>query len=185
MHQDPAEHEWHVAHERAAKDVYFRTSPHSPIAPSERPSFEGLAYYAIDPGLRFEGLRLIPLSAGEEATIEIATSDGGTRLARRLGSLEFVLGQAPQRLVAYELGAGDGSLFVPFLDATSGSETYGAGRYLDIEPEADGTYVLDLNLAYQPLCAYSPNYSCPLTPGENRLPERIEAGERLAAVAVR
>ena len=97
MHHDPAEHEWHVAHERAAKDVYFRTSPHSPIAPSERPSFEGLAYYAIDPGLRFEGLRLIPLSAGEEATIEIATSDGGTRLARRLGSLEFVLGQCRNR----------------------------------------------------------------------------------------
>jgi len=68
---------------------------------------------------------------------------------------------------------------VPFLDATSGTETYGAGRYLDLEPEPDGTYVLDFNLAYHPYCAYSVEYSCPLTPGENRLPVRIEAGERL------
>jgi uncharacterized protein len=185
MHHDPAEYEWHVAHERAAKDVFFRTSAQSPIPRPDRPSFEGLAYYAIDPGLRFEGLRLIPLSAGEEATIEIATSDGGSRLARRLGSLGFVLGQTRRRLVAYELGAEDGSLFVPFLDATSGSETYGAGRYLDIRLEPDGTYVLDLNRAYQPFCAYSPSYSCPLTPAENRLPDRIEAGERMARVAVR
>jgi uncharacterized protein (DUF1684 family) len=185
MHHDPVEYEWHVARERSAKDAFFRSSPHSPIPPLERPTFAGLAYYEIDPGLRFEGLHLTPLSAGEEATIEIATSDGATRVARRLGSLEFVLGRARRRLVAYELGAGDGSLFVPFLDATSGSETYGAGRYLDIEPEADGTYVLDLNLAYQPFCAYSPNFSCPLTPAENRLPDRIEAGERLAPVAVR
>ena len=70
-------------------------------------------------------------------------------------------------------------LFVPFLDATSGTETYGAGRYLDLEPEDDGTYALDFNLAYHPSCVYDVIYSCPLTPAENRLPDRIEAGERL------
>jgi uncharacterized protein (DUF1684 family) len=69
---------------------------------------------------------------------------------------------------------------VPFLDATSGAETYGAGRYLDLDPdEADGSYVLDFNLAYHPSCVYDPKYSCPLTPAENRLGARIEAGERL------
>ena len=71
------------------------------------------------------------------------------------------------------------SVFVPFLDATSGRETYGAGRYLDLEPEDDGTYSLDFNLAYHPSCVYDIRFSCPLTPAENRLPERIEAGERL------
>ncbi len=70
-------------------------------------------------------------------------------------------------------------LFVPFLDATSGTETYGAGRYLDLEPEDDGTYALDFNLAYHPSCVYDVIFSCPLTPAENRLPDRIEAGERL------
>lgn len=75
------------------------------------------------------------------------------------------------------------SLFVPFLDATSGSATYGAGRYLDLDPEPDGSYVLDFSLAYQPFCAYSADYSCPLTPPENRLAVSIEAGERLPAAA--
>jgi uncharacterized protein (DUF1684 family) len=58
---------------------------------------------------------------------------------------------------------------VPFLDATSGTETYGAGRYLDLEPDDDGTWTLDFNLAYHPSCVYDPRYSCPLTPAENRL----------------
>jgi uncharacterized protein (DUF1684 family) len=70
-------------------------------------------------------------------------------------------------------------MFLPFLDATSGSETYGAGRYLDLEPDEDGTYAIDFNLAYHPSCVYAPQYSSPLTPAENRLPIRIEAGERL------
>ena len=68
---------------------------------------------------------------------------------------------------------------MPFLDATSGTETYGAGRYLDLEPEDDGTYILDFNLAYHPSCVYDAIFSCPLTPAENRLPVRVEAGERL------
>ena len=90
----------------------------------------------------------------------------------------------PGRLTAYTLdGGGSESLFVPFLDATSGRETYGAGRYLDLEPEDDGTYALDFNLAYHPYCVYAESYSCPLTPAENRLPIRIEAGERLAEEA--
>jgi hypothetical protein len=63
---------------------------------------------------------------------------------------------------------------------TSGNETYGAGRYLDLEAESDGTYVIDFNLAYHPYCVYADDFSCPLTPAENRLPIRIEAGERLA-----
>src|SRR6185295_14931363 len=71
------------------------------------------------------------------------------------------------------------TLFVPFLDRTSGSETYGAGRYLDIEPDEDGTYALDFNLAYHPSCVYDDRFSCPLTPAENRLDIPIEAGERL------
>ncbi len=67
---------------------------------------------------------------------------------------------------------------MPFRDATSGTETYGAGRYLDLEPLPDGSYDLDFNLAYSPYCAYSPSYSCPLPPPENRLGARILAGER-------
>jgi len=102
--------------------------------------------------------------------------------ARRAGTFSFEVDGLPLRLTAYEIDGGheDDSVFVPFLDATSGRETYGAGRYLDLEPDEDGSYAIDFNLAYHPSCVYSPRFSCPLTPAENRLPVSIEAGERLA-----
>jgi len=116
-------------------------------------------------------------------SFQIPISDGKLRDAERAGTLSFELGGAKQRLTGYRFAKDrSGSLFVPFLDVTSGTETYGAGRYLDIDPDpGDGTYVLDFNLAYHPSCVYDPMSSCPLTPAENRLPVRIEAGERLPA----
>ena len=121
-----------------------------------------------------------PYTGDEPSHFEIPTSDGRLRPAHRAGTFEFELGGEARHLTAYVLNDGDPAyLFVPFLDATSGTETYGAGRYLDLEPEDDGTYALDFNLAYHPSCVYDVIYSCPLTPAENRLPDRIEAGERL------
>jgi uncharacterized protein (DUF1684 family) len=81
-----------------------------------------------------------------------------------------------------------GGLFLPFRDATNGTETYGAGRYLlDTAKSADlgggsepGSLVLDFNFAFHPSCAFDPKWSCPLAPPENRVDVRIEAGERLA-----
>lgn len=174
-----AEYETRIAHQRADKDTRFRASPHSPIPPSGRIAFEGLTYFPMDPAARFEGLRLSRPAEDLPTSFDIPTSDGGSRRAQRLGALRFVWNGQDRDLIAYDLGTAHGALFVPFLDATSGSDTYGAGRYLDVEPEEDGTYTLDFNLAYHPFCAYSPDYSCPLTPAENRLPERMEAGERL------
>jgi uncharacterized protein (DUF1684 family) len=133
----------------------------------------------MDPAARFEGLRLSRPAEDLPTSFDIPTSDGGSRRAQRLGALRFAWNGQDRDLIAYDLGTAYGALFVPFLDATSGSDTYGAGRYLDVEPEEDGTYTLDFNLAYHPFCAYSPDYSCPLTPAENRLPERMEAGEQL------
>ena len=177
------EHSYQAALEgyRKEKDAFFKTSPHSPIPEAEREAFDGLPYYPLDEDLVFEGLGLEPYAGDEPTSFQIPTSDGKLRPARRAGTFTFELGGAPRRLTAYtfENGQSD-SLFVPFLDATSGHETYGAGRYLDLEPDEDGTYAIDFNLAYHPSCVYAPQYSCPLTPAENRLATRIEAGERLA-----
>ena len=190
---DHAEHEHHhhggphdyvgaVQGYRAEKDQFFKSAPGSPIPLAERDDFTGLPYYAVDADLVFEGLTPAPYAGDEPSTFQIPTSDGKLRPARRAGTFSFDLGGATRRLTAYELeGAhSDGRLFLPFLDATSGTETYGAGRYLDLEPDEDGTYAIDFNLAYHPSCVYAPQFSCPLTPAENRLPVRIEAGERLA-----
>ena len=170
-----------VAAFRADKDAFFANDLHSPIPHDERSAFTGLPYYPTSEALRFGDLHLEPYTGDEPSTFQIPTSDGKLRPARRAGILRFELDGEPGQLTGYtfEGADDDGSLFVPFLDATSGTETYGAGRYLDLEPDDDGSYVLDFNLAYHPSCVYDPRFSCPLTPAENRLPVRIEAGERL------
>ena len=169
-----------VAEFREDKDAFFQFNPNSPIPEAERDAFAGLPYFDVDEDLRFEDLMLEPYTGDEPSDFQIPTSDGKLRPAHRAGYLSFQVGGEPYRLTAYTFDGGDGeSLFVPFLDRTSGTETYGAGRYMDLEPEDDGTYSLDFNLSYHPSCVYDPKYSCPLTPAENRLPIRIEAGERL------
>jgi uncharacterized protein (DUF1684 family) len=184
-HEGPHDYRAAVEDFRAQKDAYFKSAPDSPIPLAERDAFEGLPYYPVDVDLVFEGLTPEPYTGSEPTTFQIPTSDNRLRPARRAGVFTFDLAGEPRRLTAYELeGAhADGRYFLPFLDATSGSETYGAGRYLDLEPDEDGTYAIDFNLAYHPTCVYAPNFSCPLTPAENRLAVAIRAGERLAADA--
>jgi uncharacterized protein (DUF1684 family) len=184
-HDGPHDYASAIAGYRAEKDQFFKSAPGSPIPFAERDDFTGLPYYPVDVDLVFEGLTPAPYAGNEPSTFQIPTSDGKLRPARRAGTFSFDLGGEARQLTAYELeGAhSDGRLFLPFLDATSGTETYGAGRYLDLEPDDDGTYAIDFNLAYHPSCVYAPQFSCPLTPAENRLPVRIEAGERLAADA--
>jgi uncharacterized protein len=197
MHDDPQHHHDHghdhhhdhahveypdaVRAYRANKDEFFRKSGNSPVPASERESFAGIPYFDVDEDLVFEDLALEPYTGTEPTSFQIPTSDGRLRPAERAGVFRFEVGGAPCSLTAYAFEGGNGkSLFVPFLDGTTGIESYGAGRYLDLAPEDDGTYVLDFNLAYHPSCVYDSRFSCPLTPAENRLPVRIEAGERLA-----
>jgi len=176
---EPATYEEAVLQFRDEKDEYFREAHDSPLLPEDKPNFTGIAYFPPDRAYRKEGLRLEPLASGQQRTLHIPTSDNQIRQARRVGELSFDVDGERVSLHGYAFDQDDGSLFVPFMDATSGHETYEAGRYLDVEPEEDGTYTLDFNLAYHPTCVFSPYYSCPLTPEENRLPVRIEAGEKL------
>lgn len=182
-HEQAHEHEFDyvgaVEEERARKDAWFKSSSSSPLPHEARHDFAGLPYFAVDPALRFEELALEPYAGDQPSAFQIPTSDGQLRPAHRAGTLTFGREGEQRRLTGYKLEGGD-TLFVPFLDATSGHETYGAGRYLDVDPEPDGSYVLDFNLAYHPYCVYDDHFSCPLTPAENRLPIRIEGGERLA-----
>jgi uncharacterized protein len=180
-HRHVMSYEDAVAQYRADKDDYFRTSPGSPIPASEREAFTGLPFFAVDPAWVVDDIALEPYTGSEPVRFEIPTTDGKLRPAERAGVLAFQLGGAELRLTAYRFaGTDDANLFVPFLDATSGTESYGAGRYLDVDLDDDGTVTLDFNMAYHPSCVYDPKFSCPITPAENRLSIRVEAGERLA-----
>jgi uncharacterized protein (DUF1684 family) len=171
-----------VANFRAEKDDYFRHAHDSPIPVAEREAFTGLPYFDVDEALRFEGLTLEPYAGTEPTHFQIPTSDGQLRDAKRAGVFRFDIAGTTHSLTGYTFAKGSAeSVFVPFQDGTTGTESYGAGRYIDVYPEEDGTYALDFNLAYHPSCVYDARFSCPLTPAENRLPVRIEAGERLPA----
>lgn len=153
----------------------------TPLAPEARARFQGLRWWPIDPRFRAERVRLVrhpkPL-AGRVA----ATGDDAVDLLE-VGAFEFDLLGSPCRLLVYEPAPGESEepyLLIPFRDGTTGRETYGAGRYLDLEPRADDRYTLDFNRAYHPYCAFDDAWACTLPPAENRLPLRVEAGERLA-----
>jgi uncharacterized protein (DUF1684 family) len=193
QHDNGAEHHEHHEHHhhidygdairafRADKDEIFRTSPRSPLPAAERGDFGGLTYFPVDEALRFERLTLESYTGNEPTSFAIPTSDAKLKPAERAGTFRFEVQGVPCFLTAYTFeGDSAESVFVPFLDGTSGNESYGAGRYLDIDREEDGTYAIDFNMAYHPSCVYDIKFSCPLTPAENRLPVRIEAGERLA-----
>lgn len=161
--------------QRAMKDRDFRGNPHSPI--EDRVNFEGLNYYPPDPAYRLT----LPLQQDPHPkTLELATSTGDRQFFRRLGTIEFELeGQPAATLAIYQSLDHDG-LFLPFRDATSGVETYGAGRYLEPELLSTSELVVDFNLAYNPYCAFSDLFSCPLPPTENQLTDvAIRAGEKM------
>ncbi len=163
---------------RQAKDAYFRTAADGPLGgPLAEP--RALSYFAVDEQYRVVVPRFRRPPANDRP-IALETSDGQRRMARRVAFLDFDLHGQRLALTGFSIGpTRPGSLFVPFADATIGTETYGSGRYLDLAIEPNGSVVLDFNLAYHPYCAYSGTYSCPLTPAENRLSVPILAGERL------
>jgi len=120
----------------------------------------------------------------EPRRFEVEASAGEPMAFVRFAVARFSLGDAPCELELYWLDAYGGGLFVPFADATSATETYGAGRYLldtvkgaDLG-EDDGRLVLDFNLAYNPSCSYDPRWACPLATPANRLDVHVRAGER-------
>jgi len=158
---------------RAAKDRFFATDHHSPLPCHLRVSFARLAYYEPDPALAFH----LDLRPADGSTVDIGTSDGQVRRYVRAATVQFSV-EGEERTLTLLAADGRPGFFLPFRDATSGRETYGAGRYLDIDGIGDGTVEVDFNLAYNPYCAYDDAYSCPLPPHENWLDVPIRAGER-------
>jgi uncharacterized protein len=169
---------------REARDQLFATHAQTPLSRSDRPSFSGLRYFDYDPVYRtaatLERAEPIHFDVGASGD-EPGTTFGFTRFA----TLRFDLLGRSMTLDALWLDSYGGGLFVPFRDATSGRETYPAGRYLldtvkgsDLGAGPDGRLVLDFNFAYNPSCSYDPRWVCPLAPPGSRLDVEVAAGER-------
>jgi uncharacterized protein (DUF1684 family) len=167
-----------ILHERLARDAAFKSENDSPLSLQDKTGFSGLSYYPINPSLRFSVmLRRYP----RPQQIRLGTNTGEIRSALRYGYFEFQAEAGTGRLQVFRLEDSTDrgpSLFVPFRDSTSGQETYGAGRYIDLQENTSGAYDLDFNRAYNPSCAYNSAFSCPIPPAENTLKIPIRAGEK-------
>ena len=146
-----------------------------PLAPTSRTPtrLRGLKYFELNEALDLQ----LEFHPEEPTPVEIGTSDGQVRTYYRAGKIRFEVEGEPVELTALRT-PGHPGYFLPFRDATSGKESYGAGRYLDLEEAVDGKLHVDFNLAYNPYCAYSDDYSCALPPHENWLTVPITAGEK-------
>ena len=172
--EDPKDYAAKIAAQRAAKDADFQRSD-DVVPASRKAEFLPLAYFPIDP--EYHVLAALK-PAAEQSTLMMPTSTGQLRKMIRLGTLEFTLKGQPMTLLAFTEGDVN-RLFVPFSDLTSGTETYAAGRFLDLDRTGTGVYELDFNQAYIPYCYYNASYECPYPPPENRLKVPIHAGEKM------
>jgi uncharacterized protein len=163
---------------RADRDRFMREDADSPIPADKKNLLVPLRYYPPDPS--FSVPAALNVTSGARPVMEVPTSTGAPRRVELVGTLEFTLRGQKLALSAF---VDEGTrqirqLFVPFADTTSGTDTYPAGRYLDLEPTPTGIYTIDFNKAYNPFCAYNNSYECPLPPPSNRLKIAITAGEK-------
>lgn len=139
-------------------------------------AFGGLDAFRIDPRWRFEA-RFEPYDPPKQVLVPSVLGGADSEICP--GAIVFDLGDTVYRLEPV-LEAGTDELFIIFGDRTNGFETYGAGRFLYAKrPDKDGRVVLDFNKAYNPPCVFTPYATCPLPPPQNRLPIRVEAGEKV------
>lgn len=155
----------------------FRDHAQSPLLPEARASFDALPVWPYDPALSFAAA-IEPLP---QERLTIPSSTGQDMPLVRFGRVTLPVGS----LDVYWIDVYGGGVFVPFRDATSGTDSYGGGRYLldtaksaDLGSTAAGDLVLDFNFAFHPSCFYDPRWSCPLAPPQNVLREPVRAGER-------
>jgi uncharacterized protein len=160
-----------LSHQRFPALIVF--DPQSP----RFKQYKGISYFPIDLSYRYE----LPLKRypKPKKTIILSTR-GNQRSAERVGWVDFLFGDVPCRLEATRLiepGSGEGTVDIFFRDVTSGKESYSVGRYVDLKKLENGNYLLDFNLAYNPACAFSEYYNCPIPPKSNTLKVAIRAGE--------
>jgi len=180
-----------LAHWRSVRERLYREHPQSPVPVAARAEFRA-THFDHDPALRFHAVvEPVPQESADALPLQLPSSGTDTLSFSRIGRVRLPFADRERTLSVFWMAGYAGGIFIPFRDATNGTTTYGAGRYLvDAAKGADlgadpgpdpGTWalILDFNFATQPSCAFDPRWSCPLAPPENRLDLEIRAGERL------
>ena len=167
-----------------ARDELFKWHPQSPLSEGARAMFERLDYFDYSPDFRVTAT-VDPVDAERR---DVPASVSGRQRLDVVATARFALGGEDLSLDLFWVPGYGGGLFLPFRDATSGTLTYGGGRYLldtikgaDLGMSGDAL-LLDFNFAYNPSCCYDPRWDCPLTPASNQLPLAVTAGEKAPAV---
>lgn len=158
--------------QRNEKDQYIK-SEHSPFPPAMREKFDGLSYYPPSEDFFFE-IEIEVYKKKEKIVIE--QTDGQTLKAKRFGKATFMIEEQTVSVVILDH---QGSLAIIFKDATNGTETYEGGRSFPVTATKDGKYIIDFNVATNPMCAYMNGYACPIPIPENHLDIAITAGEKM------
>ena len=160
----------------------YKDATKSPLKKKDLKKFKGLDFFPIDSTFIVTAKLIKTTNA---PTFEMATTTDRKPLYKEYGKLSFTLEGKNCELTIYQSQDDlrdekyKDNLFLPFTDDTSGNESYGGGRYMDVlttDENADGTITLNFNNTYNPYCAYNDKYSCPLTPRKNHLNIEIKAG---------
>ena len=162
-----------IREKRLAKETYLRTGTASPFVLSGTTP-EDLSYFPIEEDYK---VTAVVDRITERQVMRIQNSDGTSSQYLKYAWLTFELKEQPMKLLVLKPAFSPG-FFLGFADETSGDSTYGGGRYLDLSFKNASEIIIDFNLAYNPYCEYTPDFSCPLPPKENILPIAITAGEK-------
>ena len=167
-----------IANFRQAKNKRFRQSADdSPLDQNQRLKFDSLNYFPPNPAMRVQAT-LERLDKNEVLTLK-TTQKGDSKDYIKWAKASFQLEEEKHEVLLLKPydDAGKSTLYLFFKDQTSGNETYGGGRYVDVEG-GKTTCMIDFNMAYNPYCAYNSYYVCPIPPKENLLSIPIRAGEK-------
>lgn len=166
-----------IEKERERQFKFIRFNIDSPLTEEQKNGFQALSFYPVDPEYRIKA-KMVPVE--DRKMIELPLTDGTVEKYLRHSYVEFVLkGQAHRLLLLQSAKEADmKNFFLAFADATSGEETYGGGRYINLRQDGKNSITIDFNMSYNPYCAYNPDFACPLPPKENILEADILAGEK-------
>jgi uncharacterized protein len=166
-----------IEKERDRQYKFIKFNIDSPLTEEQKKNFKELNFYNIDPSYKVRA-KMVELE--EKKMVELPMTDGSVEKYLKHSFAEFRLNGSPQKLLLLQsLKESDKrNFFLAFADETSGQETYGGGRYINLRQDGKNSITIDFNMAYNPYCAYNPDFACPLPPKENILQIPIPVGEK-------